>query len=738
MTNPELLPCESASEVTCDFTTSPLKSPSESQSTPEGIIATLHKSESSESNQSRNENLPQEELEMISRLINIDTGNESKLGEDIEVVRTKVVRRTKRSNSQKSDLILSIEASDCKTQSDESNSSLENRLSKATTDSGLCLETPYSSDNDSGDLALDKSEEYDCQQQISFQVNEFQQEFCVSFSTPKRKTSSTKSVDTKSVLEERGMPEGQEDPVKHNVDRSPLLTGNDGKDNEDISNEEEEDEEEEEISIYDLHKLSCNTKNLENLDSADAKSIEQAPASETDTCEKQSLSSFASGKTEIIDIVLEEIEKLGLEKPESYDLNVGNNILLYFIVEVYEHEEETFHKIYCAYSNFSEGHCQRVYFLLSNKSIYFLRPGNSQQKFFKCGSVRYSSINYIMVDLNYQGFKIMSSDKECFSLYTANEELTRNILSNLELGIRKFIPKLPLPSFYTDAAVQRIVLSKFLASELQCEKTDVDMCYYGLSRWEDYSSTTITPSGPVYQDYLMYRIKLVKENKATQWRPAFFLLKGGVLYCMEEEKSKPIFYVQMCSPHCKGCRRIHLLNRPHAFEIIRSDSDSLQLAASDSYEASKWLQYFLETVSLAGHFIDSERNIQRPCCVLVANQKIFIATEDSRKSTYKLLNKANICDLVSVFVDAVTPNFVMLEFEIAEASKSTGEWIVHFESSAEKEKFVDVISCQWSKIFHVELNVENIKDLYLLKKYRQFADDLRAEKLALEEFCADN
>ncbi|KAF8770461.1 Pleckstrin homology domain-containing family [Argiope bruennichi] len=591
MSSPELVPCESASEVTCDFTISPLKSPSESQSTPEEIISTLHKSESSESTQSRSE---KEELEMISRLININTENESKLGEDIEVVRTKVVRRTKRSNTQKHDLLQSIEASDCKIQSDESNSSLENRLSKATTDSGLCLETPYSSDNDSADLALDKSDDYDCQQQISFQVNEFQQEFSVTFSTPKRKTSSTKSVDSKSVLEERGMPEGQEDPVKHNVDRSPLLTGNDGKDNEDISNEEEE----EEISIYDLHKLSCNTKNLENLESADSKSVEQIPASETDTCEKQSLSSFASGKTEIIDIVLEEIEKLGLEKPESYDLNVGNNILLYFLVEIYEHEEEIFHKIYCAYSNFPEGHCQRIYFLLSNKGIYFLRPGNSQQKFFKCGSVRYSSINYITVDLNYQGFKIMSSDKECYSLYTANEELTRNILSNLELGIRKFIPKLPLPSFYTDAAVQRIVLSKFLASELQCEKTDVDGLLGGFSRGERES--------------------------------------GGGLYCMEEEKSKPIFFVQMCAPHCKGCRRIHLLNRPHAFEIIRSDSDSLQLAASDSYEASKWLQYFLESVSLAGHFIDSERNIQRPCCVLFLNKKIFIAMKIvAKKTPYK-------------------------------------------------------------------------------------------------------
>ncbi|GIX82023.1 hypothetical protein CEXT_151911 [Caerostris extrusa] len=510
----EVLPCENASEVTIDFTTSPLKSPSESQYFSEEIINTLHKSDSTESNRMRSETVSPEELEMISRYINIDTENESKC----------------------------IESSDSKTQSDESNSSLENRLSKATTDSGLCLETPCSSDNDSGDIALDKSDEYDCQQ-IAFHVGDFQQEFSVTFSTPKRKTSSANSMDSKSALEERGLPEGQEDPIKNTcaslktIDRSPLLTGDDGKDNKEIISDENE-EDEEEISIYDLHKLSCFTK---TEDSKDLKSDELPPASETDTSEKQSLSSFASGKTEIIDIVLEEIERLGLERPESHDLNyfkdtVGNNILLYFLVEIYEHEEENFYKIYCAHSNFPEGNSQRIYFLLSNKSIYFLKPGNNEQKFFKCGSVRYSSISYITVELNYQGFKIMSTDKKCLTLYTADEELTRNILSNLELGIRRFIPKLPLPSVYTDATMQRIVLSKFIASELQCEKSDVDLQYYGLSRWEDYSSSNITPSGPVYQDYLMYRIKFVKDNKATPWKPAFYA-KGwsSILHGRREE-----------------------------------------------------------------------------------------------------------------------------------------------------------------------------------------------------------
>lgn len=42
-------------------------------------------------------------------------------------------------------------------------------------------------------------------------------------------------------------------------------------------------------------------------------------------------------------------------------------------------------------------------------------------------------------------------------------------MSNLEIGIRRFIPKLPLPTVYTDATAQVITIEKFLASVLNCE-----------------------------------------------------------------------------------------------------------------------------------------------------------------------------------------------------------------------------------------------------------------------------
>lgn len=142
---------------------------------------------------------------------------------------------------------------------------------------------------------------------------------------------------------------------------------------------------------------------------------------------------------------------------------------------------------------------------------------------------------------------------------------SREILSNLEIGIRRFIPKLPLPTVYTDATTQVVMIEKFLASVFSCEvsnfciglnlsfigyykcihkvicitvsylnffyflfysqKTNVSLKHYVLARWEDYTSSTVTPSGPIYQDYLMYRHVFAKENKATPWQPGYFLLK---------------------------------------------------------------------------------------------------------------------------------------------------------------------------------------------------------------------
>jgi hypothetical protein len=53
-----------------------------------------------------------------------------------------------------------------------------------------------------------------------------------------------------------------------------------------------------------------------------------------------------------------------------------------------------------------------------------------------------------------------------------------------------------------------------------------------------------------------------------------------------------------------GCRRIPHDHRPHTFEIILGPRRSFQFAAADEYEASDWLQAFIQAasgVSLLAH-----------------------------------------------------------------------------------------------------------------------------------------
>jgi hypothetical protein len=46
-----------------------------------------------------------------------------------------------------------------------------------------------------------------------------------------------------------------------------------------------------------------------------------------------------------------------------------------------------------------------------------------------------------------------------------------------------------------------------------------------------------------------------------------------------------------------GCRRIPHAQRPHTFEILLGPQRSFQFAAADEYEASDWLQAFVQAAS---------------------------------------------------------------------------------------------------------------------------------------------
>lgn len=311
--NYELVPFDNAVEVTSDFKISNEPNTPENQSEYNNVISSMHKSNSDQENSEIIKTVTEEDLELISHYINIDAENDVKVNEDLEVIRTKVVRRTKRSVNQNS----KNNSGDINTQS---NTSLENRLSKATTDSGLCLETPYSSDSELTDMNDDVGNS-DEGLQTTFEIGDFCHDISVTFSTPikNEKKQPSESEEGKSDIEERGAPEGQEDPDKNiscnsGANRLPLQPGNDGMEDK-VNTNDDEDEEEEELSIYDLCKVSPASENCD-------KTIEDTQSTPSDPVNNdiKSISSMSSTKSLLVDVVSEELAKLALEKPEDLDM----------------------------------------------------------------------------------------------------------------------------------------------------------------------------------------------------------------------------------------------------------------------------------------------------------------------------------------------------------------------------------------------------------------------------------
>lgn len=303
----ELSPLDSAVEVTSDFKIPADISPTKSSS---NILNPLHKSMSSDH---INKTVTQQDLELISHYINLDTENGIKVSEDLEVIRTKVVRRTKRSSSQIQPEIAKVSSDNSSPSANETNVTLEHRLSKATTDSGLCLETPYSSDGELTDVVDDGCNSNEGEQ-IMFEVGNFCHDINVTFSTP-IKDDGKQIMDfgsADSSIEERGIPEGQEDPIKNIcasnqiVDRLPLQSGNDGV--------EEEEDSEEELSIYDMCKISAVVEKCDTV-------LEQKTSVSADTLnDDKSVCSTSSTRSYTVDVVYEELSKLALEKQEALSL----------------------------------------------------------------------------------------------------------------------------------------------------------------------------------------------------------------------------------------------------------------------------------------------------------------------------------------------------------------------------------------------------------------------------------
>ncbi|XP_076357921.1 pleckstrin homology domain-containing family M member 2-like isoform X2 [Tachypleus tridentatus] len=685
---------------------------------------------------------PPEERARIQHIIDMDLLNcdaASSDTTDVEIIRTKVVRRRKKVISKigynGNDLIPTVEKQNILAEhkpGEEQNGISCNRYSR---DSGMCCETP-------SNLELDDDFEQTKNISNSLKVLEIPSHFDNELLTPSEPcnmeglvTKIRRQEDSTQVwMEERGVPEGEETPRTNEQHQESLCSLSLQLDSPKL--------EDTETSIYDFNNVFVNKIGYFKKSSPAFQPCEE-DSFETVEIETAKNSPIEERKdtdcTEMFQNQLLNMKDIGSQS----DLRLDSNTLLFLMLEVFENDDEMIYKMFLTTTEFVEGFGRHIFLLLTNKCLYVLQPGIGVYKFHKLLSFTYSEIDCVLLFLNYQGFLLISGDrKKKFPVWTGCEYMTRSIMSSLELAIRRTKPPV-LPCVPTSYTGQITVLKKTLAAENKTETSEFEVHHYVLVFWDNHKnspSPSSTPGGPKRSGFLMYRTKKGRDGSSNPWKPAYFLLKAGVLYCFEHEEVKePKFFIHLRVPHCGGCRRLPLEDRPHSFEIILPDWDSLQMAASNDIETSDWLQDLIYTVSQADRILEIDPPLPTQCCLVFAGDFMFTVLINNCGGEIKtVLGRASITDLVTLSCDEETPNCCILEFDCTEADSCSGEWVFYFVSEHEQKKFVCVLSSLWEDLFKIPLAKTAIKDLKLKKRCQERWAYICQTKEVLHKLCLDS
>lgn len=129
---------------------------------------------------------------------------------------------------------------------------------------------------------------------------------------------------------------------------------------------------------------------------------------------------------------------------------------------------------------------------------------------------------------------------------------------------------------------------------------------------------------------LMHRSMNKAGMPVSQWSASYFLLKAGVLYMFPTTTSNvhstqrlPSWAVTLTE--CQGVRRMMNAGRPHCFELLLK-AGALQLAGSDEYATSDWMQALVQSAS--GLFELEEKRSHYGCTLVLTSSHIITLRED--------------------------------------------------------------------------------------------------------------
>uniref|UniRef100_A0A8C6TE79 Pleckstrin homology domain-containing family M member 2 n=1 Tax=Neogobius melanostomus TaxID=47308 RepID=A0A8C6TE79_9GOBI len=441
-----------------------------------------------------------------------------------------------------------------------------------------------------------------------------------------------------------------------------------------------------------------------------------------------------------------------LEVTHPAEFKVDNNHLLLLMIHVFRENEEQLYKMVRMSTGHMEGDLQPLFLLLTDCHIYLLRKGAAEKPYTVEDAISYNELDYVSVGLDQQTVTLVCTNRRRkFLLDTADASLTLWLLSVLKSSMVKGCREPPYPSILTDATMEKLALTKFIAQESHCEVSDVCMNLYSLIHWEDPLDMSLSPlqsptSGTttsLKEGTVQYKAGSTYLGKEL-WKSCYLVLSNGILNLYAEKADMtPVLSVTMGGEHCGGCRRSNSTEHPHAFQVILTERPPLELSASNEQDMAEWMQLLCQSVSKGVIPQGVAPTPCIPCCLVVTDMKLLTCHQDCQTSFFRSLGNAEICDVTAISLEA-SKEYCIIEFA-ADRSQFLPPWVLYFSGCEERDRLLHALNKAWKDIYQVDLPRTEVSEqtvqkrcgeaLTLMKSAWQRADSLARGRAQREPWC---
>uniref|UniRef100_A0A8C9Q2N3 Pleckstrin homology domain-containing family M member 2 n=1 Tax=Spermophilus dauricus TaxID=99837 RepID=A0A8C9Q2N3_SPEDA len=397
------------------------------------------------------------------------------------------------------------------------------------------------------------------------------------------------------------------------------------------------------------------------------------------------------------------------EVTHASEFRVDNNHLLLLMIHVFRENEEQLFKMIRMSTGHMEGNLQLLFVLLTDCYIYLLRKGATEKPYLVEEAVSYNELDYVSVGLDQQTVRLVCTNRrKQFLLDTADVALAEFFLASLKSAMIKGCREPPYPSILTDATMEKLALAKFVAQESKCEASTVTVHFYGLVHWEDPADESLgpvpcrcsPPEGAITKEGMLHYKAGTSYLGREHWKTCFVVLSNGILYQYPDRTDViPLLSVNMGGEQCGGCRRSNTTDRPHAFQVILADRPCLELSADSEAEMAGWMQHLCQAVSKGVIPQGVAPSPCIPCCLVVAEDRLFTCHEDCQTSFFRSPARSSC-----------------REFS-PEGPQPPAPWVIYLSCTSELDRLLSALSSGWRAIYQVDLPHKTIQEASNRQKF---------------------